>query len=223
MLELFLSHIEKSLGAKATLIALSTFLVYLFFIKLPELKDSLNYSKYKRIAHMSEAVESDCVSKTHKDIFRREISSSYMFNTNGIKASEKELKRVSCLQRLLNEKYSVKQIYYTTKFFPKNKSVKKLTVDELKDIKKNIKKSRNTNFFSAFMLFTLALCLWLFATSPILSNYKFGNDIFSDIFIAIDFVLLYSGTTYYAIVFFIDGFKKNKNIDIVDDRISTIS
>lgn len=222
MLELFLTSIKESFGAKSGLIVLLFVSVYLFFIKIPKILDSINYLTSRKIARMNEAVSSEHINETHKKIFKRELSSIYVLNTFGVKASEKELKKVERLQGLLRHNYSVKEIYNTTKFFPVNQDLGSLTVNDLKAIEGEIKKNRNSNFTSAFSLLLLILFFTYFGIYPILSRYEFGNDLFNDLFLIITYGVLYISTAYTAIIFSIDGVMRNKNIVIVNDRISTI-
>lgn len=223
MLELFFTSFEKFFGPLAGLILLSFVSVYLFFIKLPTLIDSISYSKSRKIARMNEAINSKYVDETIKKIFKREISSFYVSNAFGIKAGKKELEKVESLQRLVVYNYSVKEIYHTIRFFPKNKSVMSLTVNDLENIKNEIIKNRNRGFFSAFVLFLITLAFGYFGIYPILSIYKFGSDVFSDLLIIITYGFLYISTIYTAIILIIDAVMRNKNIEIVNDRIAKIS
>ncbi|MEL0620485.1 hypothetical protein [Psychrobacter proteolyticus] len=223
MFELFLTFIEESFGTTAGLVLLSIVSVYLFFIKLPTLTDSLSYTKSRKISRMNDAASSENVSEVHKKIFRREISSFYMSNTLGINATEKELKNAYILQGLLNNYYNIKEVYYASRFFPKNKYIGSLTLEELKGIKDKVFKIRNISAFNVLLLFILAFLIGYFGIYPILMSFYAGKYDFNTFFVGIDFSVIYIGMIYAAIYFFMDLIRKNKILKIIDERISMIS
>lgn len=222
MLDQIIVFVEKVFGAKAVLVMLSFISVYLFAIKLPTLIESLSYTNSRKISRMNDAANSKNVGEIHKKIFRREISSFYMSNTLGVNATEKELKRAYILQGLLNSYYNIKQTYYASRFFPNNKYIGSLTLEELKAIKDKVSKKRNYSALSASILFILAFSSGYFVTYPILVDIYNGEYSFDNIFIGIDFSILYIVMVYAAIYFIMDLIRKNKILTIVNERISMI-
>lgn len=223
MLDQIIVFVEKVFGAKAVLVILSFISVYLFTIKLPTLIESLSYTNSRKISRMNDAASSKNVNEVHKKIFRREISSLYMSNTLGINATEKELKKAYVLQGLLNKYYNIKEIYYASIFFPNNKNIGLLTLENLKSIKNEVFKRRNYSALSALIFFILSFLNGYFIIYPILVDFYNGKYGFDRIFIGIDFSIMYIFMVYAAIYFVMDLMRKNKTLNIISERISMIN
>lgn len=152
-------------------------------VTFPKFIESSTYFKSRKIKYINEALNSEWVDSDSKKILGENISRIYLSSALNIRADRKKIKEIVKIYERLEGSADTIEIYKAFEILPEYFYDLPLDIIEIKNKKIYI----GFNIFKVLITIciTIAICLFVFSISEIVTNYNEGGIV--NAFLKIDF------------------------------------